>query len=59
MKKEKSQKNEHKETDIQGDKVIRHTNQVPFLCVPVKDPFEKQKTPAYSEKSLYRVIKLK
>ena len=61
MKKERSQKNKRKEISILGDNVIRQTNQdqAPFLCIPVKDPFEKRKPSGFSKRSLYRVIKLK
>ena len=61
MKKEQSPKSEREKNDISGDTVIRRVNQaqVPFLCVPVADPFEKRKTTGLLKRSLYRVIKLK
>ena len=59
MKKEKLPKKEPEKTGRQGDNAIPGVNQVlvPFLCVPVKDPFEKRSPSA--GRNLYRVIKLK
>ena len=61
MKKEYPQKNTEKRTDIQGDTVKRPANQaqVPFLCRPVEDPFEKIGRKDASKKNLYRVIRIK
>ena len=61
MKKEQSQKNKRRKIDIFGDNVIRQTNQdqVPFLCIPVKAPYEKSKPADFFKRNLYRVIKLK
>lgn len=62
MKKEKSFPKDGKKTDIRGDTAVsrvnqvRYTIQVPFLCLPVRDPFKKN---VRSNDSLYRVIKLK
>ena len=61
MKKEQSPKSEREKSDVQGDTVIRRANQaqVPFLCVPVENPFEKRKPSGLLKRELYRVIKLK
>lgn len=61
MKKEYSQKIVERRSDIQGDTVKKPANQakVPFLYRPVEYPFEQTAKPAFSNKKLYRVIKIK
>ena len=61
MKKEQRQKNGRKRADIQGDTVIKKSNQehIPFLYRSVKDPFEQREKEKISGNKLYRVIRIK